>query len=434
MSTIGFVPFKETARSREAEWLTDYLGVEVRVVNMVPSWNHSPPRQLPTFERLTRALEPLLPLPAVVLEGPGAFLWAACLRAAGFAGSVTVLPGVKPRGWRDVLAVNVYRQFADRRDRVYVGSRPSASVYAALEVETDVGDPYGVDERLFRLRPEAERVRSELSIPPGRILLYAGRAQPDRDLHCFLQVGLKARLLFPDLILVVASRVVDDKYLAAERTYLNQISGVHFVAATEPRQMADLYNIADVFLSASTRLETFGRDPAQALICGCPSVGPRYDGFAEVLAQPGGTIVEPTVDPTDGTPCADEAGLLRAVYDTLTASRRPTREDIADAARRRFGRSYTMGMLRNLLDGSTRRPGTGVAPAGLKLPAPWCARLTDLAQQKPDEALAWCWEQAEHDRLARHDGGFAKQVRRSLSVPTLRSPPAPRGHGAAPGW
>ena len=419
MSTVGYVPFKETVHSREAEWLRDYLGVEVHELNAVPPWNDWPSGPLPSFDRLSRSLQPLLSLPAVVLEGPGGFLWASVLRALGFGGGVTLLPGLNPRGWRDVLAVAVYRQFADRRDRVFVGSHPSAAIYAALDLEPDVGEPYGVDERLFRLRPEAERIRPELSIPNGPLLLYVGRAQPDGDLNCFLHVGLKARLLFPDLILVVATQVEDDKYLTRTREQCDEISGVHFVAASTPRQMADLYNVADVFLNpTTTRLETFGRAPAQALTCGCPTVAPRYDGFAEVLAQPGGRVVDPALDPADGTPHPDEAGLLRAVYDTLTAPRRPAREDIADAARRRFGRSYTMGMLRNVVDGSTRRPGSVVAPAGLHLPGPWPERLADLDEQKPDEALAWCWNQAEHDRLARFDGDFEVEVRRSLCVPS----------------
>jgi glycosyltransferase involved in cell wall biosynthesis len=427
MPTIGYVPFKETARSYEAEWIRDYLGVDVHLVNAVPPWNHDPAQRLPTFDRLTRSLQPLLPLSGVVLEGPGAFLWAACLRALGFAGSLALLPGVNPRGWRDVLAVAVYRHFQDRRDRVFVGSRPSAAVYAALAVEPDVGDPYGIDERLFRLRPEADRVRSELGIPNGRLLLHAGRARADRDLNCFLQVGLKARLLFPDLVLVVAGAEEDGEYSTPPRGHLDEISGVHFVVTSTPRQLADLFNIADVFLESSTsRPETFGRIPAQALICGCPTVTSRYDGFAEVLAQPGGRMVDPTVDPADGTPQADEAGLLRAVYDTLTTSRGPAREDIADAARRRFGRSYTMGRLRTVVEGAPRRPGS-VPPARLRLPGSWPRKLTDLAEQKPDEALAWCWNEAEHDRLARHDDEFRTEVRRSLCVPAAGGPRAARG-------
>ena len=421
MSTIGYVPFEETARSREAEWLRDFLGVEVQVVNAVPTWNNSPPGRLPPMDLLVKALRPLLPLPAVVLEGSGGFLWAAALRANGYTGAVTLMPGLNPRGWRDVLATAVYQRFSDRRDRVFVGSRPSAALFSALGLEADVGEPYGVDDRLFRLRPEAERVRTELDLPDGRLLLYAGRVQHDKDLYSFLQVGLKARLLFPDLGIVVASHMVDDEYLTPVLKNLDDTTGVHFAIDPSPRQLADLYNIADVFLTASTsRFETFGRAPAEALICGCPSVAPRYDGFVEILAQPGGSIVDPKIDVVDGTPRADEFGLLRAVYDVLTAAHRPTREDIADVARRRFGRSQTMGLLRNLVDGSARRPGSVVPPARLDLPASWRERLSGLAARRPDDALAWCWSQTEHDRLAEHDGEFEIQVRRALCVPPLR--------------
>jgi hypothetical protein len=149
-------------------------------------------------------------------------------------------------------------------------------------------------------------------------------------------------------------------------------------------------------------------------------VAPCYDGFPEILAQPGGTIVDPKIDALDGTPRADEVALLRAVYDVLTATRRPAREDIADVARRRLGRSQTMGLLRNLLDGSTRRPGAAVAPADLELPAAWIGPLARLADLRPADALAWCWSEAEHDRLAEHDEEFEIQVRRALCVPALR--------------
>lgn len=420
MSIIGYVPFEEAVRNQEAEWLRDFLGVQVQVVNVVPTWNCPQPGRLPPIDRLVKELRPLLPLPAVVLEGPGGFLWAALLRANGYTGSVTLLPRLNPRGWRDVLATTLYRRFSDRRDRVFVGSRPSAALFSALGLEPDIGDPYGVDDRRFRIRPEAERVRDELDLPHGRLLLYAGRVQQDKDLYSFLQVGLKARLLFPDLGVVVASHQVDDEYLTPILKNLDDTAGVHFALDPSPRQLADLYNIADVFLTASTSpFESFGRAPAEALTCGCPSVAPRYDGFVEIMAQPGGVVVPPKIDVVDGTPRADEFGLLRAVYDVLT-TRRPSREDIADVARRRFARSQTMGLLRNLVDGSARRPGSAVAPARLELPGPWREELAKQAAQRPEEALAWCWRQAEHDRLAELDGEFEVQVRRALCVPPVR--------------
>jgi hypothetical protein len=60
MPTIGYVPFEETAGSREAGWLSDFLGVEVHIVTVAPAWNHSPPDPLPPIDRLVKAIQPLL--------------------------------------------------------------------------------------------------------------------------------------------------------------------------------------------------------------------------------------------------------------------------------------------------------------------------------------------------------------------------------------
>lgn len=209
MPAVGYFPYTATARSREAGWLGEHLAVEVRVASAAPSLNQGPPHPLPAPERLWEAVDDFLALPAVVAEGPGGFLWAALLRAHGFAGTVTVLPYLNLRRWYDVAAAALYRRFADPRDRVFLGSTASAAIYRARGVEASVGEPYGIDDGLFGLRPGAARARAELSIPPGRLLLFSGRAQPDKDVYRLLRVGLKARLLFPDLQVVIASHVVD---------------------------------------------------------------------------------------------------------------------------------------------------------------------------------------------------------------------------------
>jgi glycosyltransferase involved in cell wall biosynthesis len=417
MPTVGYFPYVDTACSAEAGWLGQYLSVTVRVANGVPSLNNGP---LPAFERLAGALGDFLALPAVVAEGPGGFLWAALLRAHGFAGTVTVLPYLNPRLWSDVAAIALYQRFAAPGDRVFLGSSPSAAVYRARGVEASVGEPYGIDDGLFGLRSDAARTRDELSIPPGRLLLFAGRAQPDKDLYRLLRVGLKARVLFPDLQVVIASHVVDRAYLAAAREHLDSGAGVHFVVDPAPGQLADLYNVADVFVTASTsHFETFGRAPAEALACGSPSVAPRFDGFVEVLAQPGGTLVDVEVDPETGTPCVSEDLLLRSVYDVLSCPRPPERREVAATARRRFGRSATIGLLGYLADGAPRPPTAPILPAGIELPAEWRAPLAEIANRDALDALAWFWNGCNHERLGAHDDDFAAAVRRSLCVPRL---------------
>jgi glycosyltransferase involved in cell wall biosynthesis len=431
MRTIGYFPFVSTSCSAEAGWLRQHLPVIVQVANEVPALNDGPAGTLPELASLLDTIRPFLTMPAIVAEGPGGFLWAALLRAYGFAGSVTILPYLNPWRWSHVAAVSLYRRFADPRDRVFLGSAPSAAVYRSLGVPAVAGEPYGIDEELFRLRPGAAGVRDKLGIPHGRLLLFAGRAQADKDLYRVLRVALKARLLFPGLQIVVASHVSDPAYLAVARQELRGDAGVHFVVDPDRGRLADLYNTADVFVTASTsHFETFGRAPAEALACGSPVVAPRYDGFAEVLAQPGGTLVDVRTDPVSGAPDVPEELLLRAVYEVLSAPRPPARAEISANARRRYGRSSTIRLLAHLAGEDTGRPQQWPPPAPpapasapVELPRQWKRALAGIGNREPDEALSWFWHGCDHRRLGAHDDEFAVQIRRSLCQPVAGAEP-----------
>jgi glycosyltransferase involved in cell wall biosynthesis len=418
MRTIGYFPFVRTPRSAEAAWLQEHLPVTVRVAHEAPSLNARPPRPLPGLASLVSVIRPFMTMPAVVAEGPGGFLWAALLRAHGFTGSVTVLPYLNPCCWHYLAAASLYRRFAEPGDCVFLGSAPSVAVYRSLGVGAVAGEPYGIDDKLFGLRPDAARVRDQLRIPPGRLLLFAGRAQPDKDLYRLLRVGLKARLLFSDLRIVVASHVSDPAYLATAREMLHGDVGVHFVIDPDRGQLAGLYNIADVFVTASTsHFETFGRAPAEALACGLRVVAPRYDGFAEVLAQPGGTLVDVQIDAVTGAPYVPEELLLRAVYDVLSAPQPPSREEISATALRRYGRCTTIGLLGHLAgEGIRQRPERLIPalPAPLGLPRVWQRPLAEIANRDPMDALLWFWQSCDHGHLGTHDEAFAVQIRQSL--------------------
>jgi hypothetical protein len=176
---------------------------------------------------------------------------------------------------------------------------------------------------------------------------------------------------------------------------------VHFVAGPARELLADLYNAADLFVTASTsHFETFGRAPAEALACGLPVVAPRYDGFAEVLAQPGGTLVDVHVDEATGVPHLAGELLLRAVYDVLS-SPRPPRDDVASAALRRFGRSGTIRLLGYLAGEPSRDPAgwNGVA-SRVELPREWRQPLAQMGTGAPVDALRWFWHDCDQAGLS----------------------------------
>ena len=417
LRAIGYIPYDARGPSVEAGWIDAELGCAPRLIRARASLNAGGFADLPDRDALRADVAPLLELPWVVAEGPGGFLWAAILRAHGFAGGLTILPYLNPRRWFDVACAAAYRSCADPRDRVLVGSTPSARIYRALGLRAQVGEPFGVDCRRFGPRADAGAIAWAMGIPRGRLLLFAGRAQPDKDLYRLLRVGLRARLLFPDLQLVIASHVVDDDYVAVLRGALGAEQGVHLVIDPTADQLAALYSAADVFATAATSaFETFGRAPAEALVSGTPAVAPRYDGFIEVLDQPGGTLVDVRV--TAGEVCVDEERMLRAVYEVLSAPAPLPRARIARAARSRFCRSRTIRSLAHIMDPAARaHPAAApesLAPADVAWPPAWRRGLAAAGRMSAAEALAWMWRPRGHAAASRHDAAGVAAVRVAL--------------------
>jgi len=417
-ATVGYIPFGPTGTSAEAGWLAEHLSLDVRLAGEAPSLNDGLART-PSYEDVEAVVEDLLGHSAVLAEGPGGLIWASVLRAHGYGGAVTVLPYLNPRRWDDVAAIAVYRRFARDGDRVFVGSTPSAAIYRSLGIPATVGEPYGIDDRSFRLRAGTASTRLRLGIPRGRMLIYAGRLQRDKDLYRLLRACIKARLLFDDLQVVIATHVEDQQYAERARGGLEGDGHFHFVSDLTPDHLADLYAEADVFATASTsHFETFGRAPAEALACGTPAIAPRYDGFIEVLDQPGGTLVDVVADHA-GAPCADEEHLLRAIYDVLSARGSATRSEVSLAARRRFARTVTINRLGYLRAATPALPSPAAsaavpATAAPALPAAWRRALGELVALPPAQALDRLWQRGDHERLAAHDAEFVDGVRRSL--------------------
>jgi len=413
MACVGYIPFAANGYSIEAKWLEDAFSCQVEVVQHCPTLNLASECELPTMQQVCAVTEKLLQCRSVVAEGPGGFLWAAVLRTRGYLGSVTILPYLNPRSWYDVACISVYRRFIDKRDHIFLGSMPSAEIYRRMGVVTVIGEPYGIDGRVFFKKPTYPDLLDGLGIPSGQILLFAGRAQPDKDLYCLLRVGLRAQLLFPNLQIVIATHVVNEDYLTTLRK-ATASSNIHWVLFPSPSLLADLYNVADVFVTAATSLfETFGRALAEALACGTPVVAPRYDGFAEILSQPGGVLVD--VDVTNDGCRVNEEQLLRAIYDVLSTSNPVPSELISATAINRFDRSKTIQLLSHLVanDSFEARP-TAALTHTFPLPRDWNDALRDAECLPSAELLPWFWKIYNDQRLVEHDQEFVTAVRLSL--------------------
>ena len=98
---------------------------------------------------------------------------------------------------------------------------------------------------------------------------------------------------------------------------------------TDPKRLADLYSAADVTLVASQR-ETFGRIPAESLMCGTPVVTFAVGGLAEVVQEGDTGLIVRNKD------CAAMGASLRLLHDRPELRRQMSVAAVADS-RRRFG-------------------------------------------------------------------------------------------------
>jgi hypothetical protein len=304
----------------------------------------------------------------------------------------------------------VYRHFQAPGDRIFLGSGPSARIWHALEVNTQVGEPYGIDSSIFYPRDRAKTIKGQLGIPEGRMLLFTGRVEADKNICRLLRVALRARLLFPDLAIVMASHVVDRQYMTSFQDVLDPDMGGYLVQSPSHDTLAALYSAADVFVTAATsHFETFGRAPAEALACGTPVVAPRYDGFAEVIDQVGGSLVD--VDVIDGCPKVNEEKMLRAIYEVLSDPSPPSAAELADIARKRVGRENTIHLLSHLIeDNPPPTTSSSLEPAVLDLPIGWKQELEHLGTLTPGNAIDRLWNNPDIHDLELDNSGIKRSV------------------------
>ncbi len=181
-------------------------------------------------------------------------------------------------------------------DRLVTGSvaeaRDLMRLYGAPRARICVAQP-GVDLRVVRPRDTA-RLRDELSLTGHRVLLFAGRLEPlkgaDTLLHAVAALCEEPR--FDDVVtLVIGEDSGDGAAAGGERRRLEAQAGTHglgsrvrFLGAVEHEDLADYYDLADVFVMPSLT-ETFGLVALEAQALGTPVVASAVGGLTEIIAD-----------------------------------------------------------------------------------------------------------------------------------------------------
>ncbi len=196
--------------------------------------------------------------------------------------------------------------------------------------------PNGVDTDRFHPADESERLRlrGELDLPSGFLVLYAGRLHRDKGLFTLVEAWREMAGGHPESHLVIVGG--DSTVCGCEpelRSRVNELKLGDRVIFTGPRpNVGDYLRAADAFVLPSER-EGFSIALLEAMACGLPVVGTPASGNSELIL-PGETgYLVP-----HRNPAALAAALQRLATDPAAGRRMGT------AARRRVTGLYSLDL------------------------------------------------------------------------------------------
>lgn len=183
--------------------------------------------------------------------------------------------------------------------------------------------PIGVDDAVFRPRPEIPKV-------PGRVMTTASADVPLKGLIPLLEAVAKLRVERPEVHLVVVGRLREDSPAGAAIDRLGLRGAVEFATGVSDGRIVELYAQAQVAVVPSL-YEGFSLPAVEAMACGVPLVATTGGALPEVVGPDGvtGLLVVP------GDPGALAHAVERVLADAALATR------LAAAARRRVLQRYT---------------------------------------------------------------------------------------------
>ncbi len=145
--------------------------------------------------------------------------------------------------------------------------------------------PLGANVKIFHPRPERSELRQQYGIGPDEpIMLFVAaldQAHYFKGLHLLLEA--MGSLAQPAHLLVVGRGPLQQQYQKLANQY-GISDRVHFVGYVSDFDLADYYNLCDVFVLPSTdKSEAFGLVYVEAMACAKPVIGSRLAGVRTVI-------------------------------------------------------------------------------------------------------------------------------------------------------
>jgi alpha-1,6-mannosyltransferase len=173
------------------------------------------------------------------------------------------------------------RWMYERFDVVFAPSRLMCSYLNHLGIRHTMLQPLGVDTEVFRPERRVHDLRERLGLPPeARVLVYAGRFSPEKNLPIMLQAF--ARLGYPYHLLMIGGN--KEARPAPNVTMLPY--------RKDSRELAQWLASADALIHAGTK-ETFGLVVLEAMACGRPIVAADAGAIPEVVDDSVGMLAQP---------------------------------------------------------------------------------------------------------------------------------------------
>lgn len=154
----------------------------------------------------------------------------------------------------------------------------------------------GVDLSVFSTAPQKAVARAKLLKQFGRdehcrLLVYAGRLAPEKNLPLLLHTMRRLKESNPEALLLIAGDGIERAAMESDARDLNGV--VEFLGHIGDRhKLAEILTGCDLFLHPNPH-EPFGIAPLEAMACGLVLVAPNSGGVTEYANESNAMLVKP---------------------------------------------------------------------------------------------------------------------------------------------
>lgn len=131
---------------------------------------------------------------------------------------------------------------------------------------------------------DTNKIRKSLNIGDKKVVGIVGRLRGEKGQGVLLSAMADVIKVFPDSGLIVVGDGPDRMSLELRAKSLGLENNVLWLGQRDRNEVFQLYGIMDV-VAVPSLFEGFGLTAAEAMAAGCPVVGTRVDGLAEIIEE-----------------------------------------------------------------------------------------------------------------------------------------------------